>query len=213
MAAYGTIYRNPALTDSCTEPGCDEPPHSRNLCSAHYYHRRKAGTLPPTLIELTGSRAKPKRVQRRLWSADKCLEEGCPNPVRARNLCSRHYQRAMQSGSPPPKVRHALEATRCIVEGCAAQAKARKMCQGHYQRSLRYGYTPAELTVIDATTACEACGAPGPFHVDHNHATGDGRGMLCASCNTALGLLGESVPRIVGLLAYLVKHQQAAPAA
>lgn len=40
-------------------------------------------------------------------------------------------------------------------------------------------------------------------HVDHDHETGDIRGILCNGCNTALGLLKDSEDRICNLLNYL----------
>lgn len=41
---------------------------------------------------------------------------------------------------------------------------------------------------------CAICGTDNPggrgaFHVDHNHITGKVRGLLCSSCNHAIGLL------------------------
>lgn len=40
--------------------------------------------------------------------------------------------------------------------------------------------------------------------VDHDHTTGKVRGLLCPECNFALGQLGDSTDRIVGLAAYVV---------
>lgn len=42
--------------------------------------------------------------------------------------------------------------------------------------------------------------------VDHNHATGTVRALLCAACNQALGLLKEDPDRIKSLLEYLTHH-------
>lgn len=62
---------------------------------------------------------------------------------------------------------------------------------------------------------CEACkrtpskrisGAGVSFyvlHLDHDHATGEFRGWLCAKCNTGLGLLGDSIEQLEMRLAYL----------
>ena len=38
--------------------------------------------------------------------------------------------------------------------------------------------------------------------IDHNHATGVVRGLLCGRCNRALGLLGDSIENLRGLLKY-----------
>lgn len=39
--------------------------------------------------------------------------------------------------------------------------------------------------------------------VDHNHNTGDIRGLLCSSCNTGIGLLGDSVDTMKKAIKYL----------
>lgn len=41
------------------------------------------------------------------------------------------------------------------------------------------------------------------FHVDHNHTTGQVRGLLCSQCNTALGLLYEDEQIIKRTLKYI----------
>lgn len=41
------------------------------------------------------------------------------------------------------------------------------------------------------------------IHVDHDHATGAIRGVLCTRCNTGLGALGDNVEGLRRALAYL----------
>lgn len=52
---------------------------------------------------------------------------------------------------------------------------------------------------------CQACGATERLAVDHDHDTGEFRGILCISCNLALGLLQESPWRVHGLFNYVTR--------
>jgi hypothetical protein len=46
---------------------------------------------------------------------------------------------------------------------------------------------------------------PGPmaFHADHDHKTGQKRGVLCHKCNTGLGLLKDNVEVLCEAIEYL----------
>lgn len=54
---------------------------------------------------------------------------------------------------------------------------------------------------------CAVCKGPangrGTFHVDHDHKTGAVRGLLCHSCNCALGLMKEDVKLLKKLIKYI----------
>lgn len=77
----------------------------------------------------------------------------------------------------------------------------------------KYGITADEYDdlLVAQEGRCAVCrtdqpGGPTPdaaFHVDHSHGDGQVRSLLCRSCNTALGLLGEDPERIRALLAYV----------
>jgi hypothetical protein len=64
----------------------------------------------------------------------------------------------------------------------------------------RYGLCEEEATAL-RRRPCEVCGREGPNHIDHV-VDGTYSGVLCAACNASLGLLGDDVRRIEGLLAY-----------
>jgi hypothetical protein len=57
---------------------------------------------------------------------------------------------------------------------------------------------------------CECCGRPPgakrPLALDHDHETGKFRGWLCHRCNTALGLLGDTIAAVKRALAYLERE-------
>lgn len=78
----------------------------------------------------------------------------------------------------------------------------------------KFGLSKADYLAMDDAQGhvCASCGQPEIVNrngkllrlaVDHDHATGRNRGLLCSSCNTALGLLRDSLPVIEMLHQYL----------
>jgi hypothetical protein len=61
---------------------------------------------------------------------------------------------------------------------------------------------------------CEICGKPHKEEhwerlcVDHNHATGKVRGLLCDDCNQAIGRVKENIPTILKIISYLELHNK-----
>jgi len=57
---------------------------------------------------------------------------------------------------------------------------------------------------------CAICGSPPrpdiSLHVDHDHATGEQRGLLCFRCNNGLGDFGDNRLRLVEAASYLTDH-------
>lgn len=52
---------------------------------------------------------------------------------------------------------------------------------------------------------CDLCSNTIRVAYDHNHKTGEFRGWLCINCNTALGLVHDSIEHLEKLIAYLKK--------
>lgn len=85
--------------------------------------------------------------------------------------------------------------------------------QTKYQRARRVGLTVAAFDRLDLTR-CEACfqalgtlpDGRSAANLDHCHATGTFRGVLCRSCNFALGFAGDSASRLQQLVEYLGRH-------
>lgn len=60
--------------------------------------------------------------------------------------------------------------------------------------------------------SCAACGThqsklQRKLAVDHCHSTDEVRGLLCSNCNTALGLVGDSIETLGKLINYLSKKE------
>lgn len=77
----------------------------------------------------------------------------------------------------------------------------------------KYGITQAEYTALLTAQGghCAICPATEKLVVEHNHATGEVRGIVCRSCNTALGMSGDSPSRLLGLAQYLLNRGHYGP--
>jgi Recombination endonuclease VII len=81
----------------------------------------------------------------------------------------------------------------------------------HRRLAVKYGLSPEAFEAMLETQGnqCGACGlAFGEStrddpHVDHDHATGAVRGLLCRRCNLALGFARDDPATLRGLLRYL----------
>ena len=74
----------------------------------------------------------------------------------------------------------------------------------------KYGITVEiyESMVREQGGLCELCSEPGPLVVDHDHATGAVRALLCHGCNSGLGLLRDDPAQIRAAAQYVEKHRQ-----
>lgn len=73
-------------------------------------------------------------------------------------------------------------------------------------RMYNYGLQPSEYAVIleKQKGLCAIClGAIDNPRVDHDHATGLVRGLLCSRCNSGLGKLGDSREVLRNAMIYL----------
>ena len=99
-------------------------------------------------------------------------------------------------------------------KACTKAYDAEKYPHGKPRRRARllektYGITLAQYEAMYSIQqgGCAICGVhKDRLDVDHNHATGKVRGLLCHQCNTAIGLLGEDVDALTSAIAYLITH-------
>lgn len=91
----------------------------------------------------------------------------------------------------------------------------RKWYLGHKRNNREYGWRAlgiidGDADVYDRSFAmqgggCAICGRPparNKLHLDHDHATGEARGLLCCPCNRLLGWLDGYGSRVGKYLAY-----------
>jgi hypothetical protein len=157
-----------------------------------------------------------------------CKFPGCKNLRKQRLLYCSGHRRQIEHGSDLTVLRQwAKEERLCIKRGCKNRSKAHGLCQHHYdkirpnrnnkeasrKRSLMWshgltvdGYDALLKAQNHSCAVCkERCKSGRRLAVDHNHRSGEIRGLLCARCNTALGLMEENPERITRLLDYAAK--------
>ncbi|WP_344824736.1 endonuclease VII domain-containing protein [Actinocorallia longicatena] len=71
-----------------------------------------------------------------------------------------------------------------------------------------YGLTPEGVAAMIESQGglCALCGVKAAEHVDHDHRTGKVRGVLCFTCNVALGQLKDDAGMLLKAIAYLQAH-------
>jgi hypothetical protein len=76
----------------------------------------------------------------------------------------------------------------------------------HLQR--RYGITAADAdAMFEAQDGlCAICRERPAEHIDHDHLTGQVRGMLCSCCNQGLGSFRDRADVMAAAMAYLQIH-------
>lgn len=103
----------------------------------------------------------------------------------------------------------------CTVEwnrGRHKETEGRAETSRRYLLRNKYGMSTADWDTLYASQGgrCAICRRPeeesGRLHVDHCHGSGAIRGLLCHSCNTAIGHLREDPEIIRAAVAYVEYH-------
>lgn len=204
MFAGNEIYAT-GMTLTCSGPACIRPARaSRNppLCPAHYYqvHRRGKALAP----------------LRALQRDTACSGPQCDRPARARGLCKTHYDQRIRGselspiGSMVGKHPRLGSGRRCTAIGCEREATiATSYCLEHAKedRRMRHfygiGWAEHDELCVAQNWLCAICGSPRSLHVDHDHQSGQVRGMLCGACNRAIGLFGHDEATLLAAARYV----------
>lgn len=132
-----------------------------------------------------------------------CSLTFCDNKHYGKGYCATHHAQVFRYKiEPRPIGAHWEKDCVCSAPWCDREiTRQRKLCTPCYKKLARYGLTVDEYVMLKQS--CEVCGANTGLHIDHDHKTGNYRGMLCRGCNTSLGQLNESPERIRALARYI----------
>lgn len=170
-----------AAVTPCLANGCErtvEVP-TKGVCHAHYKKLRRWGQYESPDALLVGDRT--------------CLSCGETKPM---------VQFGLHKASLGGRVRRCRE----CGKGAVKDAKKR------HRLLHKYGMTESDYDrmVVEQSGRCLICGQPpdattqhGRLYIDHCHASGKVRGLLCHGCNVALGHMRDMPERLEAAAAYL----------
>lgn len=140
-----------------------------------------------------------------------CIVENCLDKANAKSLCPKHYYRNKRYGDPN-KVRFPWREDRsCIVLGCDKEHEAKGYCKNHYMILYKFNISPEEYQqkFKDQNMVCDICKQPCSqkkmLSLDHDHDSNEVRGLLCSSCNMALGGFLDNPQILLSAIEYLAK--------
>lgn len=103
------------------------------------------------------------------------------------------------------KALHCFGRDRRCADGLNLQCRE---CKSNWNRIYRYGIGTREYLELVAKQdgKCALCDRVTRLQIDHCHETGRVRGLLCHTCNKALGAMGDTVQSIRRVLMYLEQN-------
>lgn len=199
------------LNPPCTFPGCEKLQNAKGLCQSHYYQQHQGHPL----TAIVKPEPRPKVVPKPRPPRVPCIGPGCTRVTsRPSGRCAAHDDQFRRRGvvweigkSRP------IAATVCPFPGCEVVRNVEyPFCGTHTNRARIYGMTPMDMAELFTDAHCEVCGSEESLVMDHDHSCCDAsvmyrcgkcnRGILCAQCNSAFGMLGDSLDKARSLLAY-----------
>lgn len=177
----------------CSVEGCNKLRKANTFCTTHYQRMQRHGTTELTII----------KTQKQLL-----IEEGksyCPSCDTIKPLdcfCKDSYA----------TLRIAVYCKECTSEKghlsyCQSKNKRRNY---EYQRLYKISLEEYNNMLAKQEKKCLICGKKEEdkkhLAVDHNHKTGEVRGLLCSACNIALGGFNDSIDLLNKACDYLKKY-------
>lgn len=75
--------------------------------------------------------------------------------------------------------------------------------QSRASRRKKYGLTDEQLDEVLSPGKCATCDRADDLVIDHDHASGMVRGLLCRHCNLALGNVKDSIDTLKRMVEYM----------
>ncbi|WP_239404651.1 endonuclease VII domain-containing protein [Frankia sp. Cj3] len=188
------------IQDTCSIEDCGRKLRAHGLCNTHNERRRKGQDLAPPVRQYDRDKA--------------CRVAGCEQERRPGGdgtYCPMHKRRFERRGDAGGGARE---------RSPFGQATWNEPNRRRDQQLKKYGLTAAEYDHLLAAQrgGCAVCATKTPgnrrtrairaFAVDHDHVTGQVRGLLCQGCNRAIGMLKDDPDVIAAAARYVARNRQ-----
>lgn len=180
-------------TRTCMMSSCQNPVLARGLCKTCYGRAYRSGdldSLPPVRTQKVIHSLSDVDTDSRTAICSVCG----PTKIRVRNgksneclTRSNERERIRREGNPRKK---------------AISNPEQDLIR--WRRS-KYGVEPEDFQRMQEESGgkCAICNRTAKLVIDHCHATGAVRGLLCHGCNVALGFFGDNPDRIRNAASYV----------
>lgn len=209
---YGSPELPVRIQPTCSGPRCDRLAGDSGLCASHYKQRHLGKKLTVLLV-----------ATKDLGRPAVCQFPGCTSPHKARGLCKAHGDQAAKGKALQPIV-HNPAGGPCSEPNCSTPSVATGLCSRHrqvlYDVTHKYNIGVEEYEAMKERQGhvCAICGGVNAngyrLSIDHDHSCCPGnsscgecvRGLLCSSCNHALGHMRDNVDRLRSAISYLERR-------
>ena len=143
------------------------------------------------------------------------MRDGYRSDCKSCNLAARA---AKYRDNPRPAIDRALQWQRDNPERHLAKQREyaesgkKKVADRKSHLKRKYGLTLEDFDAMLASQGggCAICGRTDSDNVDHDHATGRVRGILCFNCNVAIGHVANDEDRLSAAISYLARDDELA---
>lgn len=220
----------------CLVSGCSKVSVSKGLCDTHRKRAERHGTIEQTRPVDWGAREKHLLYNRWCWLKRKhsanlgewvdfwAFVKGVGEAKDSRFAIARHneqapfgngnwYWRKRDTSPKNPEAKRAKHAKYAKAWREANRDKAKSSCLQKLYRITLDDYNQLLTLQKHVCAICkqpetnmQATGTKFSLAVDHCHTTGKVRGLLCSSCNRAIGLFNHSSDTILSAVKYLKEN-------
>lgn len=175
----------------CSFETCERAQYAKGYCNGHWQQLRHRGGDTARLTPF-------RKVKRGAL----CEVPRCDRPVEGQGMCQTHVKHFRKTGEikeiQVQQSRESWEPT-CWITWCDREPTSKGYCSRHNRVTHQYNLTVEQVQTLFDHPECDVCGSSDPgkkdFHIDHDHSCCDRpgscgkcvRGLLCGSCNRAMG--------------------------